>query len=93
MENEKGEQEVALEAGEAVATFAKVAKDTGDFNVDLRKELRDMRLRMYELEDRVFLLEKEKINMTDRNQKLENRVKVLEETLRANNIPVPGNGV
>lgn len=93
VENEKGEQEVALEAGEAVATFAKVAKDTGDFNVDLRKEIREMRERIFALEDRVMAVEREKIILSDRNMKLEKRVKTLEEILKSKDIPIPENGV
>lgn len=93
IENEKSEQEVAVEAGEAVATFAKVAKDTGDFNVDLRKEIREMRERMFALEDRVMILEREKALLAERNHKLEGRVKDLENILRDHNWPIPENGV
>lgn len=93
IENEKGEQDVAVEAGEAVATFAKVAKDTGDFNVDLRKEIREMRERIFALEDRVMAVEREKIILSDRNMKLEKRVKTLEEILKSKDIPIPENGV
>lgn len=98
-ENEIKEQQAAHEASEAVSVFSKVAQDTGQSNMDLRKKINELLEWGWELDKRVHGLElttvdlqAEKTRLADRNRKLEDRVKVLEETLRANNIAIPTNG-
>lgn len=98
-ENEIKERQAEREASETVSVFSKVAQDTGQSNMDLRKKINELLEWGWELDRRVHGLElttvdlqAEKTRLADRNRKLEDRVKILEETLRANNIAIPLNG-
>lgn len=99
-ENKLKEQETGHEASETVSVFAKVAQDTGQANINLRKNVTDLLTKVLELETRVHELEISTIDLkierdrlSEKNRKLEKRVKDLEDTLRANNIAIPINGI
>lgn len=98
-ENKLKEQETGHEASETVSVFAKVAQDTGQANMDLRKKINEvldwgwgLEKRVHELEISTQDLAIERDRLAEKNRKLENRVKVLEDILRSNNIAIPVNG-
>lgn len=94
------EQEVGHEASETVSVFAKVAQDTGQSNIVLRKSITEMLEKLLALDTRVHELEikgeddkRERERLEVKNVRLEHRVKVLEDILRANHIAIPANGM
>lgn len=99
VENEIKVEQVDREASETASVFAKVAQDTGQANINLRKSVTELLGRVLELETKVHDisiqtedLKLERDRLVEKNRKLENRVKVLEDILRANSIAIPING-
>lgn len=99
VENEIKVEQIDREASETASVFAKVASDTGQANINLRKSVTELLGRVLELETKVHDisiqtedLKLERDRLVEKNRKLENRVKVLEDILRANSIAIPING-
>ena len=74
---------------DAAQKFEQLARNAGDQIDTKNTRIEALENAVQKLHDDMIVLREQKSELERRNHRLENRVKILEDTLRANNIPVP----
>lgn len=69
--------------------YERIARSAADQVITKSARIDDLEKSIEILKTQMEELRRDKYLLAEKNRKLENRVKILEETLEANNIPVP----